>query len=139
MPLSKQQRETIQKQADNLYGGCFLCCDGYLVAAKLTRVTATKLGILVHVNGTINTKWLFEDTDEAKRFYPLHKKRVYTKKQVKVLGKKYEKEVRYYRKLYFSTARAFVNHIAKNNESIDILTYEEHEDLLSKKKGENNE
>lgn len=65
MPLSKQQREAIQKQADNLYGGCFLCCDGYLVAAKLTRVTATKLGILVHVNGTINTKWFLPTAQEA--------------------------------------------------------------------------
>lgn len=138
--LSNEEKAKIKEGLESLFESVYLICDGYLVVARLQRISETKLGILVYVNGVFKGQWGIgkNQDEEAKRFYPMHKKQLFPEKKRKVLRIKPKDNYFYYRKQYFSTARVFVNHIAKNNKEIKIIDYLEYEKLMNEMEGEAN-
>ncbi|PID65850.1 MAG: hypothetical protein CR975_05610 [Gammaproteobacteria bacterium] len=135
MSLSKQEKDEIKSRLDRIHNTVHLQCDGYLVSARLGRISKTKLAIIVYVDGRFKGKWLntTNSPEEGKRFFPLHKKRAITRKDAKLLKMKDDECFYYYRQPCFSTPNVFVNHICKHNDDIRLIDYDEYSRLLAKK------
>ncbi len=140
MSLSKQEKDKIKSRLDFIYGSVYLQCDGYLVAARLGRISKTQLGIIVYVDGVFKGKWLdtTKPSEEGKRFFPLHKKRMYTPKEARLFKKRVDECFFYYRKPWFSSPKTFLRHLIKHNDDIRLLDYKEYDRLLAEKMEDRN-
>ncbi len=141
MSLSKQEKDEIKSRLDRIHDTVHLQCDGYLVSARLGHISKTRLAIIVYVDGVLKGKWLdtTKPSEEGKRFFPLHKKRLYTPKEAKLFKKKADECFFYYRKPWFSTPNVFVNHICKHNDDIRLVDYDEYSRLLAEKMEDKND
>ncbi len=140
--LTKQDKESIKKELNSCFGGLVsLDCDGYIVQASTQKIAEMKLGIHVYVNGYFKGKWLDVEKgyDEGKRFYPAHKKRLISKKDAKILKWKESDCVREFRRPWFSTPNAFINHICKHNENVRVISSQEAKRLIEEKHGNDDE
>lgn len=151
MKPDKQQWEQVLKTLDSLFGDVYLRCDGYLVEASLGRVTGNRLKISVFVDGYIRGEWMGifgsidEMGDEARRFWFHATRRRMTPKELKswekIIGKRRCRERGYYGKYIYPTpfwnsARSFVRHLIKHNESIEILDRVTYREALEQRKAE---
>jgi len=149
--------QKIKQDLSCTYGSVYLRCDGYLVYAHMTR-HKMKLLIEVYVNGLIRGEWMFfgkesekdKIGDIARKFYCLalvrEQKRAkdYVKTMEKIYGKREcKKRGLYDRNVcaqpWFKTPSAFVSHIKKNNESVEIIDRETHDSELEALKVKNAE
>ena len=135
---TKEQWAEIEKQLESLFSAVYLRCDGYLVYVSLKRVEKNRLGIVVGVNGwQFKGKWLpLRDkpmSEEARRFWFPRERAVHSRKMIMALenlyGKRAAKEKGVYRKVMLPTpiwnsARSFIRHLKKHNESIEVIDYE---------------
>lgn len=144
--LTKQEWAELKTKIDS-FETAYLNCDGYAVLARIRKIKM-RLIVTVYVNNEIKGEWfssgLVGNSDElpdiAKRFYPLKKTRVSAEKQknnIRMYGKKFcetRKINAGYRYVdnYFSTTSAFITHIKKNNESIQIINRDQYDDLVVK-------
>jgi len=143
--LTKEQWDTIAEQLDSLFATVYLLCDGYLVSARLARITKNQLAIVVYINGTLKGEWcqIVEDPnklcEEARRFFMPRKRQKISAKKLKdlekALGKRWCRKQGYYEKWIFpdaawSSPRSFINHLKKHNQSIARLTYTQYAELL---------
>ncbi len=139
--LTNKDKETIKKELNSCFGDVvYLECDGYIVAAITLKISEMKLGVNVYVDNYFKGKWLDVEKkyEEGKRFYPLHKKRIISKKDAKVLGLKESDCVIEYRKPWFSTSTAFINHICRHNESVRLINRHQAKRLIENKKDNGN-
>ncbi|WP_031438201.1 hypothetical protein [Methylobacter tundripaludum] len=146
MKQTKQQWEEVKNSLSGVYGSVYLRCDGYLITAVIQR-DKMKPVITVYVNGRIKGKdmWHGKESDLdkigdiARKFFCLKSKGPSAKtiaREKKVFGARFCKERRwherfYYAHPYFSTPGAFIAHIKKHNESIEVLYYETYEEALN--------
>ncbi len=83
--------ETEWKQVDNalksVYGfGVKLKIDNFDVSLKLRQCSQFKNAIFVYINGEFRGKWLTEDCEERRRFFPCKRKSVVGEKDFKAYG-----------------------------------------------------
>lgn len=138
---TKEQWQEVEKNLSRLFSGVYLRCDGFVVYASLVRASVSKLCIQPYVDGVLAGAWFLRAEDgtyaeQAVRFYrPVDKTR-YTPKFVKIMekaiGKRRCRADGYYdkRRYYMTTwgtPTAFIRHLKKNNERIEIIDRETHD------------
>jgi hypothetical protein len=144
---TQQQWDAAKSELSGVFGRAYFLIDGYKVAA-VVKQNKMRLMITVYVNGEIDGEnvWHGWDSDIeqmpeiARRFYTLKSKGEGQKKikqYEKVLGKRRAKKMGIYKRYvfawpYFSTAGAFIAHIKKHNEDIQIVDYDTHKAALDK-------
>lgn len=146
MLMSAQQRTLINTELSYAYGRLYLNCDGYALSVQVKQ-SKMKLVIAVFVNGSIKgiDAWqgLESELDQmgliARKFWCLKRKALYTAKQIagyeKGFGKKRAKELGVYRRFcyarpYFATPSAFITHIKKHCQSIELIDHDAYDALI---------
>lgn len=133
-PTAEQWRE-IERQLGNMHDTVYLDCDGFLVALTLRRVKEMSLGIAVYVNNWFKGEWLGfgpnkPPTEEGRRFYQERTLSLYRGKEKaqmrRAFGKRVSEKKVSYRAVCWASAGSLRRHLVANNESINVLTYEEH-------------
>lgn len=127
---TKDEWAQINKRLKVLYSSVFLRVDGYTVTLRLGQVSQFRNAIGVWVNGWFKGEWLINNTDEARRFYPLRSKDVCTpavkKRLVKAFGKKQAATLGAFKKIehyetYWTSFTALKRHLIANNEHIELI------------------
>jgi hypothetical protein len=145
MKPTKQQWDEVKQGLLGRFGAVFLRCDGYLISATIEH-EKMKLLVAVYVNGWFRGSdvWHGKERDMdkmgdiARRFYCLNSKGPSAKqiaRDKKAFGAKWCKEKGLHDRFYytyptFRTAGAFIAHIKKHNESIEVLDYETYQEAL---------
>lgn len=137
-PIKSEWNE-IAKRLGNMYDAVYLRCDGYLIVARLGRISTNKLAIVVAVNGwSIRGDWFpslsrdnpREMAEEARRFWMPCKRAKYSGKYKKTLEKIYGKKRAKAEGLYdhyiwprpyWNSPMSFIRHLVKHNENIEII------------------
>lgn len=145
---TKAQFDEVKAELSGRYGSVHFLIDGYLISACIEQ-QKRKLCIAIYVNGRAKGSdvWrgresqLNEITDIARKFFCLSRsgcRASEIKRYEKLLGKRRcQKEESWLYDKYciawfsFSTAGAFITHIKKHNDSIQILTSDEYIAALS--------
>jgi len=144
---SKAQFDALEADLWRVYASQYFRIDGYLVSACTGQV-GMKVEIVVYVNGYCRGRDLWRGNeaeldqipDIARKFQRLCSKRINSAARIKLLEKYYgkrnaEKEGVYAKHYYtwhsFSTARTFIAHIKKHNDSIEILSYEDYSEAIA--------
>lgn len=140
---STQALADLEAEASRLIGRVYLRCDGYLVSAGWARHSKSgqSFRLVPYVNGYLRGKWMqvvrdaAELPEESRRFWRLTTLRLYPPAKIKELekgfGKRFCKKHGVYDMFYvpmpdFITAGAFLRHIRKHNQTIEILTKEQY-------------
>lgn len=84
--MTKDEWKKAEETLKRLYSNVKLNCDGYEVSLVLRQVSQFRNAIVVYVNGEFRGKWLCEDCEERRRFFPCKKKTVVKDKDIKALG-----------------------------------------------------
>lgn len=144
---TKEQWADIEKQLNSLFSTTYLDCDGYLIAAEMV-LDKNKLVIQVYVDGLIKGEWhqyvesIEEFKEEPKRFYCLKKTSLWPKKVItdmeKIIGKRRCKSegyyaVRYTSRCWWNSAKSFISHLKKHNQSIELLDHKTYQQRLAAK------
>jgi len=147
---TKEQWIDIERQLNSQFSTTYLECDGYLIAAQMVR-DKNKLVIQVYVDGFIRGKWvesvktIDEFADVPKRFYNHSRKNLWPHKLIKdmekILGKRRCKNEGYYDVRYtsfpwFNSAKSFISHLKKHNQSIELLDYDTYQQRLAAKQSQ---
>lgn len=145
---TKAQFDDVKADLERTYGAQYLLIDDYLISAQTTQ-SGMKLVIAVYVNGWIRGEWLWggkqselaQMPEISRRFYALRVSSLYSAKEIKewegiYRSKAKAKAAGIYQKWctvrsYFSTAGAFITHIKKHNDSIEILSYEDYQAAIA--------
>ena len=145
---SKAQFDKVKAALSGRFGSCYFLIDGYLISGCIEQ-NGRKLCIGVYVNGWArgSDTWrgkesqLNEMPDIARKFFCLSRRGRSTaeiKRWEKAYGKKNcQKEHGWLYEKYciawflFSTAGAFIAHLKKHNDSIEILTSEAYHEAIS--------
>ena len=106
-----------------------LLIDGYEVSLALRQVSQFRNAIVVYVNGEFRGKWLTEDCEERRRFFPCKKRCLTNTNELKKMGIRSKKEIQKYKEMAtcnaYSSAwtsfKAMKKHFETNNKSIEIL------------------
>lgn len=140
---TKAQFDEVKIALSGFYSPKYFLIDGYLIAASVEQDKMT-LKIAVYVNGFFKGEWLWHGKQSdlaqmpeiARKFFSLRTSNLYSAKKIKALEKFYRSKAKarangVYQKWcstrsYFSTAGAFITHIKKHNESIEILSYDDY-------------
>jgi hypothetical protein len=140
---TKAQFDEIKDALSRAFCPRYFLIDGYLVAAYVVQIKMT-LKIAIYVNGFFKGKWLWSGKqcdvaqmpDIVRKFFPLKTANLHSAKQIKAWEKIYGSKARakvggVYDKWcstrsYFSTAGAFIAHIKKHNDVIEILSYDDY-------------
>lgn len=146
MKPTKQQWDEVKNGLSGVHRSVHLRCDGYLIDATIQR-DKMKLVIAVYVNGWVRGKdiWSGKESDLdkigdiARKFFCLKSKGPSAKtiaREKKIFGAKFCKEKRWHERHYFalpcfSTPGAFIAHIKKQNESIEVLDYETYREAMN--------
>lgn len=146
--LSKDEQSEIAERLENFWASVFLRCDGYLVKARLQRVSTNRLVIVVFVDGWIKGEWMSFDpekvSEEAKRFFRPSSRALYNAKEIKkyekALGKRKCKKFGVYQKVVipvpgWSRPMPFIRHVLKMNKSVELIDRETYENELKIKQG----
>ena len=131
MKLQAHQRDALITALSGPYGSAELRCDGHKVEAVVQRVSKRSMShqVVVYVDGKLDVA-MMRDTAGGK-FYPMHKRRMYSAAKRAEIERQFGKRaarrhfdldaVAEYRMPMVRTARAFLSHIEKNNESIELI------------------
>lgn len=103
--------------------------DGYEVSLALRQVSQFRNAIVVYINGEFRGKWLSEDCEERRRFFPCKKRCATNTNELKKLGVRSKKEIQKWKEKatyneYFSAwtnFKAMKKHFEMNNKSIELL------------------
>lgn len=121
---TKQQWEDFEQKSLQIYSSQKLICDGFALTVRREAISATKLGLIVYVNGELRGAWLGNESQEhpEHRFMRRCERYVwplkFRKSMLKILGKKdYAKEA-YDKKLisynfYWNNAADLRRHLSK--------------------------
>jgi len=141
---TKAQFDEVKEALSGRWGSRYFLIDDYLISASIEQ-QKRKLCIAIYVNGWArgSDTWrgkesqLNEMPDIARKFFYLSRKghsAAAIKRYERALGKKkcqkecgwlYEKHCHAW--FSFSTAGAFITHIKKHNDSIQILSYDDYQ------------
>lgn len=133
MKLQAHQRDAVITALSVPYGSAELRCDGYKVEAVVQRISKRSMSyqVVVYVAKKLDFALMRNDNAVGAKFYPTHKRRLYsaTKRMeiVRQVGKRAARRyfnldaVVEYRMPMFRTAQAFLSHIEKFNESIELI------------------
>ena len=144
---TKEQWRQIEDRLRSEYCPVYLDCDGYIVRLSLVRVSSMKLGIEVYVDGWFKGRWLMpskdgKEAEEARRFFPLRTVHLFTPKErrriEKGLGKGGARKFGAYktfqqRRPYWTNTTQLRRHLARHNDRIEWITYEEAEARRARK------
>jgi hypothetical protein len=147
MQLTKQQWTDVNQELSSPYGRCYLICDDYVICASIEQ-HKMKLIIAVYINGSIkgSDQWYGSDSDIeqmgdiSRKFWRLKtigRPAKEIAKWEKIYGKREARKLGIYRKRcftipYFSTPGAFITHLKKHNQSIELVDYEAYQQALIK-------
>jgi hypothetical protein len=148
---TKEQWQEVEAGMSSIWVTVYLRCDGYLVMATLVRVSVSKLEVHVFVDGFLKGAWILPKDgvypDQAVRFYrPVDKLRYppkFVKQMEKAIGKRrcqaegYYDKRRYYQPTW-GTPAAFLRHLKKHNEHIEVIDRETHDRELADKEAKVN-
>lgn len=134
---SPAEWEEIDKRLKCVWLPVYLRVDGYLIQLELRQVGQFRNAITVFVNGWFRGQWILDKTEEARRFLPLRRTRLYkkrfaeeiTRKLGKVSARKWlgvDKYSEHYGSCWTSY-RSLKRHLLANNEHVDVITREEYE------------
>ena len=106
-----------------------LLIDGYEVSLALRQVSQFRNAIVVYVNGEFRGKWLTEDCEERRRFFPCKKRCLTNTNELKKMGIRSKKEIQKFKEMAICNAyssawtnfKAMKKHFETNNKSIEIL------------------
>lgn len=106
-----------------------LLIDGYEVSLQLRQISQFRNAIMVYVNGVFRGKWLAEDCEERRRFFPCKKRCVTNTNELKKMGIRSKKEIQKYKESAtynqyssgWTNFKAMKKHFETNNKSIEIL------------------
>lgn len=144
---TKEQWTVIEGELNSLFRHVYLDCDGYLIAAGMVR-DKNRLVIEVYVDGYIKGIWhqyvetLEAFTEVPKRFYCIIKRAMWPQKFIKdmekLIGKRRCKDegyyaVRYSSRAWWTSAKSFISHLKKNNQSIELLDHKTYQQRLAAK------
>lgn len=144
---TKQQWDAIKTELSGVFGRGYFLTDSYAVVAKVEKYKM-RLMIAVYVNGKITGKDMWHGReneidkmpDIARRFYAI-KSKGRSAKEIKqyerAFGKRETKRMGIYDRFfitlpYFSTPGAFIAHIKKHNQDIQIVDYDTYKAALDK-------
>jgi hypothetical protein len=133
--VNKGDWNICRERLGHFYGQVDLVCDGYRVTLRLERTGTMKLGIMVYVNGRFEPKWLFEESEEGRRFLPVRRYHLWNSKNRTAFKKMSRKTLRLLKidpdimgeskgHCWGSFARMKA-HFCKHNKSIEIAKAEE--------------
>jgi hypothetical protein len=145
-PTKEQWRE-IENRLRCQYSPVYLDCDGYILSLMLAQISAMKLGIKVYVDGWFKGTWLHPDEDgeeaeEARRFLPSVTVNLFPPKErqriEKALGKREARKFGAYksfqqRRIHWTSTTQLRRHLARHNDRIEWITYEEAEARRARK------
>lgn len=128
--MTKEDWQRVETALHALHNPVVLLCDGYEVNLVLRPVAQFKNAIMVHVNGWFRGEWLVHGSDEAVRFYPLHKRLAHnteSRKRYRALSKAARDILKWdmeqcitWRGHYWTSFRSLKAHFIKHNRSIEI-------------------
>lgn len=101
----------------------------YEVSLALRQVSQFRNAIVVYINGEFRGKWLTEDCEERRRFFPCKKRCLTNTNELKKMGIRSKKEIQKFKEMAtcntYSSAwtsfNAMKKHFETNNNSIEIL------------------
>jgi hypothetical protein len=137
---TKEQWDEVKRELSTPYCSVYFLIDGYAIVAQVDRAKM-RLVITVYVNGYMRGEdiWYGKErdvdkiTEIARRFYCQKRKAFRSAKDIKdlekLLGKRECKKKGIYDKWlnvapWFSTPGAFITHIKKHNQDIQIVDYD---------------
>jgi hypothetical protein len=148
---TKAQWDEVKTELSGLYGSVYFLIDGYYISANIQKI-GQSLKILVYVNGWLKAEWNWRGCEKelkqmpeiARKFYCLKVRNLYSAKEIKSWEKIYGSKAKakangVYGKWcstewWFSSPAAFIAHIKKHNDSIEIVSYEAYQSALSESK-----
>ena len=103
--------------------------DGYEISLALRQVSQFNNAIVVYVNGKFLGKWLTEDCEERRRFFPCKKRCATNANELKKMGIKSKKEIQKFKdmstydeyKSAWTNFKAMRKHFEMNNKSIELI------------------
>lgn len=131
--MTKEDWAKVETALRSMYSFVRLDCDGYEVKLSLQPVSQFKNAIVPFINGTLKGKWIIDDCEERRRFFPCKKKSIVKEKDIKALraGRKRmtEKLIQEYKdkysynvySLYWTNFRSMKKHFEENNKSIELI------------------
>lgn len=110
-----------------------LLIDGYEISLALRQVSQFRNAIMVYINGEFRGKWLTEDCEERRRFFPCKKRCATNTNELKKIGVRSKREIQKYKEMstyneYLSgwtNFNAMKKHFEANNTNIEILNLSE--------------
>lgn len=127
--MTAEQWKQIDKKLQNVLSPIVkLKIDDYEVSLAFRQVSQFRNAIVVYVNGKFCGKWLTEDCEERRRFFPCKKRCVTNANELKKMGIKSKNEIQKYKQMatydVYSSAwtnfKAMKKHFEMNNKSIEI-------------------
>lgn len=128
--MTAEQWKQINEQLQTVWSPVVkLKIDGYEVSLALRQVSQFRNAIVVYVNGEFRGKWLTEDCEERRRFFPCKKRCLTNTNELKKMGIRSKKEIQKFKEMAtcnaYSSAwtnfKAMKKHFETNNKSIEIL------------------
>lgn len=126
---AEQWKQVEEKLQFVCTSGVKLLIDGYEVSLYLMQVSQFRNAILVYINGEFRGKWITEDCEERRRFFPCKKRCLTNANELKKMGIRSKKEIQKYKEMatyneYLSAwtnFKAMKKHFEANNKSIEIM------------------
>ncbi len=127
--MTTEQWKQIDEKLQNVLSPIVkLKIDDYEVSLALRQVSQFRNAIVVYVNGKFCGKWLAEDCEERRRFFPRKKRCLTNTNELKKMGIKSKNEIQKYKQMatydVYSSAwtsfKAMKKHFEMNNKSIEI-------------------
>lgn len=150
--LTKSQRDEIKADLAHELGMARFLIDGYYILA-VVKADAMRLKIMVYVDDWVRGEWMWcgkeselaEMPEVTRKFYCLTRRNIYNAKQIKVWERFYGSKTKakacgVYEKhcsssWFFSSPSAFISHIQKHNDSIELLSADRYRLGLNRKRG----
>ncbi len=147
---TKAQWDEVNKTLSGRWGSAYFLIDGYAIYASVEQVSRS-LKIIVYVNGWLKGSDLWRGRDSeleqmpeiARKFFCLKKTSLHNAKEFKFYEKLYGSKAKakangVYDKYCttgwgFSSSNAFISHIKKHCDSIEIVSYEVYNAALDAK------
>lgn len=130
LTMTNEQWKNVDKKLRTLWSPVVkLLIDGYEISLALRQVSQFRNAIVVYVNGEFRSKWLNENCEERRRFFPCKKRCATNNNELKNLGIRSKKEIQKYKEMatynVYSSAWTSFNsmkkHFEANNKSIEIM------------------
>lgn len=132
--MTAEEWKKVEKNLQLVWSrGAKLLVDGYEVSLYLRQVSQFKNAIVVYINGKFHGKWLAEDCEERRRFFPCKKRCAIRENELKRMGIRSKKEIQKYKEManyneyssVWTNFNAMKKHFEANNTNIEILNLSE--------------